>query len=114
MSSYNLVNGEHTCNSRDILTYVLRNEWGFQGMVMTDWYAAGGTMLGVSKGESKHPAGSSAGCIHAGNDLVMPGMQADLDDMMDALSNPEHVYPITKAQLQVTAKRVLETVLKLT
>lgn len=114
MSSYNLVNGEHTCNSRDILTYVLRNEWGFQGMVMTDWYAAGGTMLGVSKGENKHPAGSSAGCIYAGNDLVMPGMQADLDDMMDALSNPEHVYPITKAQLQVTAKRVLETVLKLT
>lgn len=114
MSSYNLVNGEHTCNSRDILTYVLRNEWGFQGMVMTDWYAAGSTMLGVSKGESKHPAGSSAGCIHAGNDLVMPGMQADLDDMMDALSNPEHVYPITKAQLQVTAMRVLETVLKLT
>lgn len=38
----------------------------------------------------------------------------DLDDMMDALSNPGHVYPITKAQLQVTAKRVLETVLKLT
>lgn len=114
MSSYNLVNGEHTCNSRDILTYVLRNEWGFQGMVMTDWYAAGGTMLGVSKGKSKHPAGSSAGCIHAGNDLVMPGMQADLDDMMDALSNPKHVYPITKAQMQVTAKRVLETVLKLT
>lgn len=44
----------------------------------------------------------------------MPGMQADLDDMMDALSNPEHAYPITKAQLQVTAKRVLEMVLKLT
>lgn len=39
---------------------------------------------------------------------------ADLDDMMDVLSNPEHMYPITKAQLQVTAKRVLEAVLKLT
>ncbi len=113
MSSYNLVNGEHTCNSRDLQTHVLRNEWGFQGMVMTDWYVAGDTMLGINKGESKHPAGSSAGCIHAGNDLVMPGMQADLDDMMDALSNPEHAYPITKAQLQVTAKRVLEMVLKL-
>lgn len=44
----------------------------------------------------------------------MPGMQADLDDMMDALSNPEHACPITKAQLQVTAERVLEMVLKLT
>lgn len=43
----------------------------------------------------------------------MSGMQANLDDMMDALSNKDHVYPITKAELQVTAKRVLETVLKL-
>lgn len=43
----------------------------------------------------------------------MPGMQADFDDMMEALSKEGHVYPITKAELQVTAKRVLETVLKL-
>ncbi len=113
MSSYNLVNGEHACNSKDILTYVLRNEWGYQGVVMTDWYAASDVMTSASQRENKHPTGSPAGCIHAGNDIVMPGMQADLDDMMDALSNEEHVYPITKAELQVTAKRVLETVLKL-
>lgn len=113
MSSYNLVNGEHACNSKDLQTYVLRNEWGYQGMVMTDWYAASDMMTGASQRENKHPVGSPAGCIHAGNDIVMPGMQADLDDMMEALSKQKHGYPITKAQLQVTAKRVLETVLKL-
>lgn len=113
MSSYNLVNGEHTCNSKDLQTYVLRNEWGYQGVVMTDWYAADNMMTSASQRENKHPSGSPAGCIHAGNDIIMPGMQADLDDIMDALSNEEHVYPITKAELQITAKRVLETVLKL-
>lgn len=113
MSSYNLINGEHACNSKDILTYVLRNEWGYQGTVMTDWYAAGSMMTGASQRVNKHPVGSPAGCIHAGNDIVMPGMQADLDDILDALSNEKHAYPITKAELQVTARRVLEMVLKL-
>ncbi len=82
-------------------------------MVMTDWYAASDMMTSASQRENKHPTGSPAGCIHAGNDIVMPGMQADFDDIMDALSNEGHIYPITKAELQVTAKRVLETVLKL-
>nr|AFN84547.1 beta-glucosidase-related glycosidase [uncultured bacterium scaffold00090] len=113
MSSYNLVNGEHACNSKDIQTCVLRNEWGYQGVVMTDWYAASTMMTDASQRKNKHPAGSPAGCIHAGNDLIMPGMQADLEDIMDALSNGNHVYPITKAELQITAKRVLATVLKL-
>ena len=80
---------------------------------MTDGYAASAVMTSASQRENKQPAGSPAGCVHAGNDIVMPGMQADLDDIMDALSNEEHIYPITKAELQVTAKRVLETVLKL-
>ena len=59
MSPYNLLNGVHTANSYDLLTNVLRREWGFQGMVMTDWNTTG-------KG------GSAADlCIRAGNDLVM-------------------------------------------
>ena len=41
MSSYNKVNGEYVNNSYDLLTKVLRNEWGFGGLVMTDWYATG-------------------------------------------------------------------------
>lgn len=61
MSSYNKVNGEYVNNSYDLLTKVLRNEWGFDGLVMTDWFATG-------KGLGDH-----AKAIAAGNDLLMPG-----------------------------------------
>lgn len=61
MTSYNKVNGTYVNNSYDLVTKVLRNEWGFDGLVMTDWFATG-------KG-----VGSHALAISAGNDLIMPG-----------------------------------------
>ena len=61
MSCYNKVNGTYVNNSYDLLTKVLRNEWGFSGLVMTDWFATG-------KGLGSHSA-----AIEAGNDLIMPG-----------------------------------------
>ena len=61
MTSYNKLNGVYTPNSRDLCTVVLRQEWGFDGVVMTDWY-------------STNPRqGSNALAIAAGNDLIMPG-----------------------------------------
>lgn len=61
MTSYNMVNGIYTPNSHDLLTKVLRNEWGFDGVVMTDWYS-------TNPGQ-----GDNALCMRAGNDLIMPG-----------------------------------------
>ena len=61
MSSYNRVNGVYTPNSHDLLTGILRGEWGFEGLVMTDWFSTGPGLA------------SDARCIAAGNDLVMPG-----------------------------------------
>ena len=61
MTSYNLVNGVYTPNSYDLCTKLLRCEWGFDGVVMTDWYAS-------KKGQASH-----ALAIKAGNDLIMPG-----------------------------------------
>jgi beta-glucosidase len=113
MSSYNLVNGVNTCNNKDILTNVLRNEWGFEGIVMTDWYTASSMLTDASQRRNKHTTGTPAGCIYAGNDLVMPGMQDDLDDIMKALTDEQHRYPITRIDLQVTAKRVLEMIFML-
>ena len=58
MSSYNKVNGEYVNNSRDLSDpRVLRCEWGFEGLVMTDWYATGGKL------------GDHCGAIQAGNGL---------------------------------------------
>jgi beta-glucosidase len=62
MTSYNKVNGVYTPNSYDLCTKVLRNEWGFDGVVMTDWYS-------TNPGQ-----GDNALCMWAGNDLIMPGM----------------------------------------
>ena len=61
MTSYNLLNGVYTPNSYDLCTKVLRNEWGFDGVVMTDWFS---TMKGQ---------GDTAVALAAGNDLIMPG-----------------------------------------
>jgi len=61
MTSYNRVNGVYAPNSHDLCTKMLRNEWGFEGVVMTDWFS-------TNKGQA-----SSALAMAAGNDLIMPG-----------------------------------------
>ena len=113
MSSYNLVNGEHANNSRELLTYVLRDEWGYDGIVMTDWYAANPIMAASGGRENKHISGIPAGCIYAGNDLVMPGMEDDFKDIMGAIDNPDVQYSISRAMLQITAMRVVKLIMKL-
>jgi beta-glucosidase len=73
MSSYNKVNGIYTPNSHDLLTKVLRNEWGFDGLVMTDWNATG-------DGKGAHEL-----CPASGNDLIMPGNKAARKALLKAL-----------------------------
>lgn len=109
MTSYNLINGEHACSTKDIQTYTLRDEWGFAGVVMTDWLVTGG--MGAS-GE-KWPCASSAGNVKAGNDITMPGIPSDKADILKALADTSHPYALSKAELQLSAKRVLGMILKL-
>ena len=75
MSSYNKVNGMYVNNSYDLLTKVLRNEWGFQGLVMTDWFATGKNV------------GSHVSAIGAGNDLIMPGSRAAVKEIVKAVED---------------------------
>ncbi|MBQ6384469.1 MAG: glycoside hydrolase family 3 C-terminal domain-containing protein [Clostridia bacterium] len=112
MTSYNLVNGIHSANSYELLTSVLRDEWGFRGVVMTDWGTTGEETLEGPQ-QKKYPTSNSAGCIKAGNDLTMPGSQADVDHILEALNSTKDkaAYPITLGELQACACRILKLVL---
>lgn len=111
MTSYNLLNGVHTANHFELLTSVLRDEWGFEGVVMTDWGTTGGEMLPADN--MKYGCSDAAGCIKAGNDLIMPGRQEDVDAILRALDAKPGEVPcvITLADLQACAGRVLRMIL---
>ena len=72
MSSYNKINGVYAQGNKDLLTNILRNDWGFDGIVMTDW-------IGKRK---DLPIESE---IAAGNDLMMPGYPAQVEDIVNAV-----------------------------
>ena len=72
MSSYNSLNGSPVQETRRLLTDILRDEWGFKGLVMTDWSI------------SKH---NTAAQLHAGNDLFMPGRDHQVKDIIDGVNN---------------------------
>lgn len=73
MSSYNSLNGEFTQQSHDLLTTILRDEWGFDGIVMTDWGSKEGTVKSAK----------------AGNDLMEPGNQTEMERLIKAVKEGE-------------------------
>ena len=91
MSSYNLINGQHTSESYELLTGILRNEWGYTGMVTTDW--------GVKNDPVKE--------VRAGNDMKMHVGYPD--DLMAGYNKGE----LTRAELELCVKRILEMTLKM-
>lgn len=113
MTSYNLINGIHSANNKDLLTAITRNEWGFDGIVMTDWGTTGGMEMNQGM-EFKYGCSSAAGCIKAGNDLTMPGKQEDVDEIIASVGakDGDVVCPITLGDLQTCAKRMLNTIMK--
>ena len=79
MSSYNMVNGYSTFEHYGLLTEILRNEWAFEGFVMTDWYSVG-TVYGKNAGQNVQ-----AWLNYAGNDCEMPGN--NVEKVLEALED---------------------------
>ena len=106
MTSYNLINGTHTANNYDLIQSVLRDERGFEGVVMTDWCTT--QDVAADKGFGKpgeYHESSSAECMRVGNDWIMPGCQKDVDIILDAVENGK----LSVADLQFCTMNVLKT-----
>ena len=115
MSSYNLINGIHTANSRDLTQKTLRDEWGFDGMVMTDWLTSQDVPGLTGKYGAHYPISASTGCIYAGDDIQMPGCEKNIEDIIEAVNsgNEKDGFAITKADLQYCCKNVIKLILRL-
>ncbi len=92
MSSYNRLNGAFTQQSRDLLTTILRDEWGFNGIVMTDWGNKEGTVAAVN----------------AGNDLMEPGMENEIERIIAGVKDGR----ISQEQLDANVRRMLEYIVR--
>lgn len=102
MTALNCVNGPHGTNSRDLATYVARDEWGYDGVIMTDWNTT-----------TPERGANTAECINSGNDLIMPGSETDILKLKAALHNENKLGDaITLGDLQYSAMNVLKYILR--
>ena len=105
MTSYNLINGDHTAQRRDLIEDVLRREFGFEGVVMTDWVLAF-----MDSKENKYPATKPHRVAAAGGDLFMPGCRGDYQDILQGL----RAGALTREQLLVNVSRLYRLARELT
>jgi len=92
MSSYNKVNGTYTSESHELLTKILREQWGFEGLVMTDWFGGADAIAQLK----------------AGNDLLMPGSVGQQNTLQKALDNGD----LDEAVLDKVLEKILTVMLK--
>lgn len=92
MSSYNRLNGEFTQESKGLLTDVLRTDWGFKGIVMTDWT----------------PIRNTAAQVAAGNDLLEPGMDMQVNALVRSIKSGK----VSIEDLDACCRRMLEYIVR--
>ncbi len=95
MSSYNKVNGLYSMGSHDLLTKVLRDDWGFGGIVMTDWIGIRHDLPTISE-------------VQAGNDLLEPGQPAQVSQIVEAVKGGQ----LDMADVDRNVRRMLEYIVK--
>ena len=81
MTSYNLINGVHSSQRRDLLIDVVRIEWGYNGLIMSDWYTSNQIKIGIAN----HPSQHAVPNILGGNNLQMGGGKKDYDLIMQSV-----------------------------
>ena len=98
MSSYNLINGVHAANSRELCTIIAREEWGFEGVIMSDW-------------NTTVPENGSVPwqCVAAGNDIIMPGNQKDAANIREAYEQGK----LSEEMKRCSAGRILKMIQRL-
>ena len=106
MTTYNPVNGIWTAGSYDLCTTILRSEWGFDGIVMTDWWAEANIEGEKSKRENKAPM------VSAQNDIYMCVSNSELNPENDNVKEKLEVGEITRSDLQRNAKNILSFIMK--
>ncbi len=92
MTSYNYFNGTYTSESHDLVTKVLREEWGYKGTVMTDWF--GGA--------------NGAAQVAAGNDMLQPGRQTQYNDIIKGVNDGS----LSIEDVNLCCKRILNLVVQ--
>ncbi len=92
MTSYNYLNGTYTSENRELLQTILRDEWGFKGTVMTDWF-------GGSNGAKQ---------IAAGNDMLQPGRDQQYNDIVNSVKNKT----LPEADLDTCVSRIIKLIEK--
>ena len=95
MASYNQINGQYSMGNHDLLTSILRDDWGYKGIVMTDW-------IGIREGL---PTISE---VHAGNDLMEPGQPKQVDEIIKGVKSGK----LDMADVDRNVRRMLEYIVK--
>ena len=95
MASYNQVNGQYSMGNHDLLTKILRDDWGYKGIVMTDW-------IGIRKGLE------TISEVHAGNDLMEPGQPAQVEEIIAGVKEGR----LDIADVDRNVRRMLEYIVK--
>ena len=98
MTSYNLLNGTHTSEHRGLLEDILRCEFGYQGIVMTDW-----VISFIADKNARHPFANAGRVAAAGGELFMPGCKGDAKEIRKALDSGS----LTEQQLRENVGHLL-------
>ena len=104
MTSYNLLNGTHTSEHTGLIHDILRAEFGYTGIVMTDW-----VVTGITNKKSLYPVANAGRAAAAGSDLFMPGSKADAKEIRKALREGR----LTTGQLRKNVNHVIRKIREL-